>query len=111
MNLKYIMLVFLTISNSIYAEFNLQEVYERPNYLELGYRNTITDKFKRVIAIQDYDTSFNDFIVSYDDYKISFYATRKNDNPLRGPNYYFINYVPEFVFNKKNMNYLWLLKI
>lgn len=104
MNIKYTIFALLTISNSINAEFNLIQVDENPNFLEIGYRNTLRGKYVNIITGENYNASFNNFKVQKNDYNLSFYAIQKNDNKLKGSDYYYIEYKPEFLFKGKKYN-------
>lgn len=85
------MLAFSAIAN---AEFNIENNVNQPTHIKLGYRNVLNSGF----IYTDNDKSFklkkNTVNVPYEDILILLKPLLKNDNKIKGKDYYFLNYEP-----------------
>ena len=83
------MLAFSTIAN---AEFNIENNINQPNYIKLGYRNVLNSGFIYTDNDKNFKLKKNTVNVPYEDILILLKPLLRNDNRIKGNDYYFLNY-------------------
>ncbi|ENW07218.1 hypothetical protein F933_01686 [Acinetobacter beijerinckii CIP 110307] len=83
------LLVFLTRAN---AEFNIENNKNQPTYIKLGYRNILNSSFIYPDSDKNANLKRNTVNIPYEDDLIVFQPLLKNDNKIKGMDYYFLNY-------------------
>lgn len=85
------MLAFSTIAN---AEFNIENNINQPNYIKLGYRNVLNSGFIYTDNDKNFKLKKNTVNVPYENISILLKPLLRNDNRIKGNDYYFLNYEP-----------------
>lgn len=83
------LLVFLTRAN---AEFNIENNKNQPTYIKLGYRNVLNSSFIYPDSDKNANLKRNTVNIPYKDVLIVFQPLLKNNNKIKGMDYYFLNY-------------------
>ena len=85
------MLAFSAIAN---AEFNIENNVNQPTHIKLGYRNVLNSGFIYTDNDKNFQIKKNTVNIPYEDILISLKPLLRNDNRIKGNDYFFLNYEP-----------------
>ena len=85
------MLAFSAIAN---AEFNIENNVNQPTHIKLGYRNVLNSGFIYTDNDKNFQIKKNTVNIPYEDILISLKPLLRNDNKIKGNDYFFLNYEP-----------------
>lgn len=92
MKYKLCLLGILAYSAIANAEFNIENNINQPTYIKQGYRNVLNSDFLYADNDENINLKKNTVNVPYEDILILLKPLLKNDNKIKGSNYYFLNY-------------------
>ncbi|ENX18040.1 hypothetical protein F895_00107 [Acinetobacter sp. CIP 64.2] len=92
MKYTWCLISLLAFSTGANAEFNIENNKNQPTYIKLGYRNVLNSSFIYPDSDKNVNLKRNTVNIPYEDVLIVFQPLLKNDNKIKGMDYYFLNY-------------------
>lgn len=92
MKYTWCLISLLAFSTGANAEFNIENNKNQPTYIKIGYRNVLNSSFIYPDSDKNINLKKNIVNIPYEDVLIVFQPLLKNDNKIKGMDYYFLDY-------------------